>query len=104
MRSAWSVPKNKARQIRRIQESLLCGRCRFLAGHVIVRLGVSSLHSPPATPTEVRMRRIGLALVLAVSLLLAPLAAGAQQAPKIAQVGVLISSTPRSAVSNLEAF
>jgi len=50
------------------------------------------------------MRLIGLALVLAVSLLLAPLAAGAQQAPKIAQVGVLISSTPRSAVSNLEAF
>src|SRR5215813_4192725 len=49
------------------------------------------------------MRRIGLAVVLALSLSLAPPAAKAQ-APKIAQVGVLISSTPRSAASNLEAF
>jgi hypothetical protein len=58
------VPKNKARQIRRIQESLICGRCPFPDGHVIVRLVVSSLHSPPVIPTEVRMRLIGLVLAL----------------------------------------
>jgi hypothetical protein len=51
------VPKNKARQIRRIQESLICGRCPFPNGHVIVRLVVSSLHSPPAIPTETSHER-----------------------------------------------
>jgi len=89
------VPKNKARQIRRIQESLICGRCRFPDGHVIVRLGVSSLHSPPAIPTEVRMRRIKLAVVLAVGITLAPpLAATGQQTGKVWRVGVLSGSPP----------
>jgi len=49
------------------------------------------------------VRRIGLAVVLIVGVL-APHAVDAQQPSKIAQVGVLISSTPRSATSNLEAF
>src|SRR4029453_17409986 len=92
MRSAWSVPKNKARQIRRIQESLICGRCPFPDGYVIVRLVVSSLHSPPAILTEVPMRLIGLAVVLTFSLILAPLAAEAQQAAKVARIGYLATN------------
>jgi putative tryptophan/tyrosine transport system substrate-binding protein len=49
------------------------------------------------------MRRIRLAVVLTVSVLLAPLAAGAQQAAKIAQLGYL--GTDRAAIPQLlEAF
>src|SRR5437899_10579280 len=50
------------------------------------------------------MRLIGLAVVLAVSLLLAPLVAGAQQAPKTTKIGALFSVTPAAAAPNLEAF
>jgi ABC-type uncharacterized transport system substrate-binding protein len=46
------------------------------------------------------MRRIGLAVVLAVSLMLAPLAAGAQQAARLPRIGVLFASTP-AATSHL---
>ena len=49
------------------------------------------------------MRRIGLAVVLAVSLL-APLAAGAQQAVKTAKIGALFGLTPVAAAPNLEAL
>jgi hypothetical protein len=48
------------------------------------------------------MRRIGLAVILAVSLLLVPLVAAAQQAPKIAKVGVLLTSTPATAAHYLQ--
>src|SRR5262249_38917906 len=51
------------------------------------------LDSPPAIPTEVRMRRIGLAVVLAFSVL-APLAAEAQQAGKVWRVGILVVANP----------
>jgi putative ABC transport system substrate-binding protein len=50
------------------------------------------------------MRLIGLAVVLALLIRVAPLAVEAQQAPKIAQIGVLISATSGAAASNLEAF
>jgi len=40
------------------------------------------------------MRRIGLAVVLAVSLTLAPLAAGAQQTEKVRRIGFLSAATP----------
>jgi putative tryptophan/tyrosine transport system substrate-binding protein len=50
------------------------------------------------------MRLIGLAVVLAVSLLIAPLAAVAQQAPKIPKIGYLAAATPETAAHNLEAF
>ena len=40
------------------------------------------------------MRLIGLAVVLAVSLTLAPLAAEAQQAGKVARMGFLAPSSP----------
>jgi len=50
------------------------------------------------------MRRIGLAVVLALSLLLAPLAAGAQQATKVPRIGVLIPSTPTATSHIVEAF
>ena len=46
------------------------------------------LDSPPASQTEVQMRRIGLAVVLALSLL-RPLAAWPRQAGKIHRIGVL---------------
>ncbi len=49
------------------------------------------LDSPPAIPTEVPMRRIGLAVV-AVSLLVAPLVAEAQQAGKVYRIGVIINA------------
>src|SRR4030095_219562 len=93
MRSAWAVPKNKARQIRRIQESLICGRCPFSDGHVIVRSVVSSLHSPPVIPNRGAMRLIGLAVVLAVGLVLAPLAVEAQPAGTVHRIGFLGNST-----------
>ena len=83
------MPKNKAGQIRWIQESLICGRCPFPDGHVIVRLVVSSLHSPPAILTEVPMRLIGLAVVLAVGLTLAALAASAQPTGRVYRIGIL---------------
>jgi ABC-type uncharacterized transport system substrate-binding protein len=50
------------------------------------------------------MRHIGLVIVLIVSLLAAPLAAGAQQAPKIARIGYLSPSTPAAVAQNLDAF
>jgi putative tryptophan/tyrosine transport system substrate-binding protein len=46
------------------------------------------------------MRLIGLAVVLTVSLMLAPLAAGAQQAARLPRIGVLFASTP-AATSHL---
>src|SRR6266571_2702139 len=49
------------------------------------------------------MRLIGLAVVLTVSLILAPFAAEAQQAGKVARLGVLLFSTP-AADPNLPAF
>src|SRR5262245_52471525 len=53
-------------------------------------------------PAEMLMRRIGLPVVLALSLFLAPLAAEAQQAQKIALVGVLDLGRPPLGL--LEAF
>src|SRR5262245_40163878 len=50
------------------------------------------------------MRRIGLAVVLAVSLILAPLVGEAQQAGKVARIGYLSSSTPESGRLRLEIF
>jgi ABC-type uncharacterized transport system substrate-binding protein len=50
------------------------------------------------------MRLIGLAVVVAVSLTLAPLAAFAQQAPKTTKIGVLFTVTPAVAAPNLEAL
>src|SRR5262249_32833501 len=43
--------------------------------------------------TEVRMRRIGLVVVLAISVL-APLAVGAQQRTRVPRVGVILSNHP----------
>src|SRR4029453_558565 len=51
---------------------------------------------PAALPTEVRMRRIGLAVVLAVSLPLVPLAGEAQQAAKVWRIGWLGLTPPTS--------
>jgi hypothetical protein len=46
------------------------------------------------------MRRIGLAVVLAVSLTLAPLAAGAQQTEKARRIGFLSGTNPNSEVDD----
>src|SRR6267143_887888 len=54
-----------------------------------------SARLPPAIPTEVPMRRIGLVVVLAVGLTLPTLAAKAQETAKKAHVGVLLL-TPRA--------
>jgi hypothetical protein len=67
----------------------------------------SSARLPPAIPTEVFMRLIGLAAILAVSIILSPVAAEAQQGAKIARIGYLLrdndnptaSSNPRDAFS-----
>jgi hypothetical protein len=48
------------------------------------------------------MRLIGLAVVLAVSLLAAPLTVEAQQAPKVHRIGLLLTGTPPD--PNVEAF
>ena len=50
------------------------------------------------------MRLIGLAVVLAVSLILAPLAAGAQPPGKVYRVGVLETTSMALNAANLEAF
>jgi putative tryptophan/tyrosine transport system substrate-binding protein len=50
------------------------------------------------------MRRIGLAVALAVGVLLTPLAAATQQTPKIARISYLSPSTPAAVAQNLEAF
>jgi putative tryptophan/tyrosine transport system substrate-binding protein len=50
------------------------------------------------------MRRIGLAVVLALSLVLASLVAEAQQAGKLARVGLLFPSTPAPWVESLRVF
>jgi putative ABC transport system substrate-binding protein len=54
--------------------------------------------------TEVRMRRIGLAVVLALSLLIAPLAAVAQQAGKVYRLGFLSSTWPTATTEVVAAF
>ena len=51
-----------------------------------------------------RVRRIGLAVAVALSLTLTPLAALAQQAPKTTKIGVLFAVTPAVAAPNLEAL
>src|SRR5215470_7786773 len=50
------------------------------------------------------MRRIGLAVVVAVSLLIAPFTAAAQRAAKVPRVGVFFASNPTATTRNLEAF
>jgi putative ABC transport system substrate-binding protein len=50
------------------------------------------------------MRRIGLAVVLAVSLTLAPLAAESQPPARAPRIGYLSNGTPSSAVPQVEAF
>ena len=50
------------------------------------------------------MRRIGLAVIVAVSLLIAPFTAAAQQAAKVPRVGVFFASNPTATTRNLEAF
>jgi ABC-type uncharacterized transport system substrate-binding protein len=50
------------------------------------------------------MRQIGLAVVLAVSLFLAPLPGEAQQAPKIPRIGFLAPGTPAATAQNTETF
>jgi putative ABC transport system substrate-binding protein len=57
---------------------------------------LSSARLPAAIPTEVPMRLIGLAVVLILSLALAPLAAVAQQAGRVARVGYLSNIAPPS--------
>jgi hypothetical protein len=46
------------------------------------------------------MRLIGLAVVLAVSLTLVPLAGGAQQAEKVRRIGFLSGTNPNSEVDD----
>jgi hypothetical protein len=50
------------------------------------------------------MRRIGLAVVLTLSLALALFAAEAQQPPRIPRIGVLSAGVPATYVSRYEAF
>src|SRR5262245_52496340 len=50
------------------------------------------------------MRRIGLAVVVALSLTLSPLAVEAQQAPKTPKIGVLIQGSPAATAHFFEAF
>jgi putative tryptophan/tyrosine transport system substrate-binding protein len=50
------------------------------------------LDSPPAMPTEVTMRLIGLAVVLTLSVILSPLATGAQRATRVPRIGYLVLS------------
>jgi putative ABC transport system substrate-binding protein len=50
------------------------------------------------------MRRIGLAVVLTLSLFDAPLAVEAQQAAKIPKIGLLLTATPATVAYPLEAF
>jgi ABC transporter substrate binding protein len=57
---------------------------------------------PPAIPTEVPMRLIGLAVVLALGLMFAPLAVEAQQVAKPPTVGYLTASNPGG--ETVEAF
>jgi hypothetical protein len=52
------------------------------------------LDSHQPSPSEVPMRLIGLAVVLAVSVLSTPLGAGAQQAERTTRIGFLSSSSP----------
>src|SRR5262249_15938553 len=59
------------------------------------------LNSPPAIPTEVRMRRIGLAVVIAVGLAFGTLAQEAQSSPR---VGMLMPVSRADAEINIEAF
>ena len=50
------------------------------------------------------MRLIGLAVVLAVGLLAMPLVAEAQQAGKVARIGVLVATSAASASPRIEIF
>ncbi len=50
------------------------------------------------------MRRIGLAVIITLSFVLAPLATGAQQVGKVWRIGVLAHSTPAAAAAPVEVF
>jgi putative ABC transport system substrate-binding protein len=52
--------------------------------------------------TEVRMRRIGLVVLLALGLFLVPLAAEAQQAGKVYRVGLIATTSPVSEMTGSE--
>jgi len=56
---------------------------------IIPDLNSPSARLPPAIPTEVPMRPIGFAVVLAISLLVGPIAAEAQQAGNVRRIGLL---------------
>src|SRR5215467_14784207 len=55
-------------------------------------------------PTELTMRRIGLAVVLALSLVLGPLAAEAQQTTKVTTIGYLSGPSLSANAARIEAF
>jgi putative tryptophan/tyrosine transport system substrate-binding protein len=50
------------------------------------------------------MRRIGLAIIFALSLTLAPIAAEAQQPPRVARVGWMSLATPTAPALNFDVF
>ncbi|PYN82321.1 MAG: ABC transporter substrate-binding protein [Candidatus Rokuibacteriota bacterium] len=56
------------------------------------------------SPNEVLMRRIGLAVILAVGFVLAPLAVKAQPADKVYRIGMLERTSPAINAANLEGF
>src|SRR5262249_39353476 len=58
----------------------------------------------PSNLTEVHMRRIGLAVVLAIGLALVPIAAEAQSAGQVPRIGVLGTATPSLMSMWLAAF
>jgi len=50
------------------------------------------------------MRRIGLAVILAVGFVLAPLAVNAQPADRVYRIGMLERTSPANNAANLEGF
>src|SRR3989442_7828353 len=92
MRKSTSPPRATSTRFGSALSATPCRRCQS-----------TSVRLPAAVPNQVSMRLIGLAVVLALGLALAPLAAEAQQAAKIAQLGYL--GTDRAAIPQLlEAF
>src|SRR5262245_51909701 len=92
-RAAWG--SRRAGPSPRTAGSVGSARAREPAFRITSTRSCDSSYSailPPAIPTEVRMLRIGLAVILALGLVLARLAAEGQQAGKVARIGMLDTS------------
>src|SRR5262245_39955880 len=103
MADLTQVSDPRAMSTRPVARGRMIPRVSFVEQSVLVpNPGFSYTPGQPSSHREVRMCLIG--LVLALSLVFAPVAADAQQGGRIYRIGVLLAASPSTSAPNLDAF